>query len=715
MNSRNYTLTAAVAAALYLPGLAAAQSGATQLEEIVITAQRRAQSFGDVGITVNAFTGEDVARLGFTQLKDVAAQTPNVQIKEVVLNSVPNITIRGVGLNDYAANNNPAAGIYVDEVYLVSPAMLTFGLFDLERIEVLKGPQGTLFGRNTTAGTVNFISRKPSNSLEGYLNVDYGNYERALVEGAIGGPLSDTLTGRIAVQTVQQGSGWQTNRLTGEKVGEVDRTSARGQLAWKPSEAVSVRVNVHGGQDNSDVSLIKIDNPFSAEDDNDPNPYRSGASVPTRMNLEAKGATLGIDWSMSDMLTLTSVTSYEEFTRLHVEDRDGVSLEQLDGYFHNEIEQFSEELRLTHLGEKLVLIGGVFYGEDSVDTRDRFDSPDLLVLFGLPGFESIGNEYSQDTTSAAVFLHSEWSLSPDWKLTVGARYTDDQKDFSNAFTFLIPTGGTEFPIFPPVSENYDVQDVSGKIGLDYSGIEDTLLYASVSRGFKSGGFQGQLAFDPSVLTPFNDESLIAYEVGMKTRMLGNTLRLNASAFFYDYSDLQFYGGIFDTPLGVLFGIANVGDAEVKGAEADLWWRPVAGLDIRFGVGLLDTNITKSIVGGVSKGSELPNSPDKTFNSMIRYQWPLSGNLRADILLAANYQGDLTFDVVRNPPEAREPGYWLADARVGVGAADDRWNVSVWGRNLADERYRTQVLFSSVGFGQSYGAPRTYGVTLSFKL
>ncbi|CAN0425087.1 unnamed protein product, partial [Phaeothamnion confervicola] len=279
---------------------------------------------------------------------------------------------------------------------------------------------------------------------------------------------------------------------------------------------------------------------------------------------------------------------YEKFTRLHIEDRDGTSLEQLDGYFDNDVEQYSQELRLTHVTDSLVWIGGVFYGKDSVDTRDRFDALDLLPLLGLDGIRSLGNEYQQDTKSTAAFLHSEWKFAPDWKLTAGARYTDDRKDFHDAFTYLIPVGGTDLQLFAPLSNDYKVNDVSGKIGLDYSGIERTLLYGSVSRGFKSGGFQGQLTFDPTALQPFKDENLIAYEVGVKTRMLGNTLQLNASAFFYDYKDLQFYGGLFDSPVGTLFGITNVGDAEVKGGEADLWWRPARGLDLRLGLGLLDT-------------------------------------------------------------------------------------------------------------------------------
>jgi iron complex outermembrane receptor protein len=596
-------------------------------------------------------------------------------------------------------------------VYLVSPAMLSFAMFDLERVEVLKGPQGTLFGRNTTAGTLNFVSRKPGDELDGYLTVDVGNYERIQVEGAIGGPVTDSFGARFAVQTVQQGEGHQTNRLTGDKVGEVDRTSARGELAWRPNDDVSVNLSVYGGQDDSDVWLIKIDNPFTAEDDGDTNVYRSGASNDPHMELETAGASLTVDWSISGALTLTSVTGYQDFSRWHVEDRDATSLIQLDGQFDNQIDQFSQEIRLTHIGDELVLIGGAFYGEDSVDTRDEFVATDLLALLGLAGVDVIGNEYQQDTTSMALFLHSEWSFTDDWRLTAGARYTDESKDFRGAYTFLI-AGGAEIPLYPDVNNDYDTDNVSGKIGIDYLGIEDTLLYASASRGFKSGGFQGQLSFDPGALQPFDDEEVLAYEVGMKTRQLGNTLELNASVFFYDYEDMQFYGGLFDSPVGVLFGITNVGDAEVKGAELDLWWRPAAGLDLRLGVGWLDTEITESVVDGVATGSELPNAPEFTLSSMVRYEWPISGSLVADVSVAADYQDDVTYDIVRNPPQAEEPGYWLYDARIGIGAADDKWQVSIWGKNLSDEQYRSQVIFSSVGFGETWGLPRTYGMTFS---
>jgi iron complex outermembrane receptor protein len=209
--------------------------------------------------------------------------------------------------------------------------------------------------------------------------------------------------------------------------------------------------------------------------------------------------------------------------------------------------------------------------------------------------------------------------------------------------------------------------------------------------------------------------VLAYEAGVKTRQLGNSIEINASVFFYDYEDMQFYGGLFDSPVGVLFGITNVGDAEVKGAEADLWWRPTPGLDLRFAFGWLDTEITKSVVDGVATGSELPNAPEITFSSMIGYEWPITGALTANVAFTADYQSSVNYDIIRNPPQAKEGSYWLYDARVGIGSADDKWDIALWGKNLADEQYRTQVIFSSVGYGETWSMPRTYGVTFTYRM
>ena len=691
-----------------------AQDAALQIEEIIVTAQKREQNLNDVSVAVTVFTGDDIREQRLGQPIDLAAQTPNLNINETFGNSITNVSIRGLGLNDYAVNNNPAAGIYIDEVYLVSPAMLTFQLFDMERVEVLKGPQGTLYGRNTTAGAVKFISRKPTEEIEGYLSADYGRYDHFVLEGAISGQIAHGLTGRAAVQTSQRNDGFQLNRATGDKVGEIDRTAWRGLLNWRLSDDLDVMLNVHGGFDNSDTLLVKVDNAFTPVDDGIADPFSSSAGNDTELDNENYGASLTINWHLSEDLTLTSVTGYEDYERSHDEDRDGTTLVQLDGLFLNNIEQVSQELRLTYVRDDYALIGGVFYGNDDVSTRDIFDASDLLPLFG-PAFataKAIGNEYAQEADSYAIFGHAEWQLHEDWKFIAGLRYTEEDKEFKDAFTFLqVGEDRTEIQVFPPVSNDYSVSNLSGKAGIDYTGFENALLYASFSRGFKSGNFQGQLTFNPADLQAFDKELVSAYEIGAKTQLLNNSLQFNVSAFFYDYEGVQIYGPIFQSVVGPLFGITNAGDAEVYGAEFDLLWKAAAGLDIRLGLGLLDTEITDSFVPNVAEGSKLPNSPDVNFNAGVKYQWQLTPALVADIMLDTSYKDDVSYDIVNQPMETLEDGYWITNARAGISSANGKWGVHLWGKNITDEVYRTQVLTSTVGFGENYGLPATYGISV----
>ena len=680
--------------------------------EIVVTAQRREQRADDVGVTMSVLTGSDLKAAGTQSVVDLAAITPNVQIKNVLANSVVNVSIRGIGLNDYAANNNPAAGMYVDNVYLVSPAMLSFGLFDVDRVEVLKGPQGDLYGRNTTAGAVNIISRKPSDNTEVLLEAGYGSYDSWHVEGAIGGALTSTLTARFALQTSQQESGPQTNYVTGNRIGKVDRTNGRLQMNWEPSDSFNLLLNVHKGYDRSDVTLYKVDNILTTEEDAFADqPRVSGAGVDPNMELESAGASVSANWTFSPQVTLTSISAYEHFTRLHVEDTDGTSARYLDSTYDNSIDQYSQELRLAYDGDDLKLIGGAFYSHDKVQTRDEFFSPDLLPLLGLLGLDTIGNTYRQRTDAYAAFLHGQWTFAENLTLIGGLRYTKEDKVFDQATTFLC-TAGACSNLFAPVSNDYSTSNVSGKIGLNYQAGDRTLIYASISRGFKSGGFQGQLTFDPSVLQPFGDEKLTAYELGLKTRLFPN-FQLNAAIFNYDYSDAQIYGPLFDSPVGVLYGIANVGDARVTGIEADARWRPTDGLDVRFGIGMIDTEVTKSVVAGVTEGSVLPNSPRLTLNGRMKYEWAVSDRTDADITLSANYQSRVRFDIVRSPAEAVEGGYVVANGEMGISFAD-HWRASVWVKNIFDRLYRTQALNTSVGWTRQYGAPRTAGFNISYK-
>ncbi len=727
LNSRKTPLSNAIACAMLTLSVSNSLQAETvnpvpikkdnTIEVIMVTAQKRVQSINEVGVAISAFSDDDIRDLGLTQPVDLAAQTPNLNINNTFSNSIPNVSIRGIGLNDYAVNNNPAAGLYIDEVYLSSPAMLSFQLFDVERVEVLKGPQGTLYGRNTTAGTVTFVSKKPNDITEGYVTLDYGTFNRINLEGAITGELTQGLNGRFAIQSTQQNKGHQYNRATGQDVGKVDLLSWRAMLNWQPVDELDVLLNVHRGRDKSDTWLVKVDNSFITQDDDfySGDPYSSAGRADTFVDITSEGAALTINWDVNDDTILTSVSGYEKYQRRHVEDRDGSKLIQLDGEFNNNIEQLSQELRLTYVTDQWVLIGGAFFGTDKITTRDRFDTSDLPFPF-----KAVGNEYQQKSSSRGLFIHSEYALTDHYKLTTGLRYTDESKEFTDAFTFIytdtIPSkGGTQTNIFTPVNNDYDVNDVSGKIGIDYSDLDDTLLYASISKGFKSGNFQGQLTFNPADLAAFGEEEVIAYEVGFKTALAANRVQLNGAAFFYDYSDMQIYGPIFysEQLKTNLFGITNVGDAEIKGLELDLVLHPFDGLTIKFGLGLLDTKVTKSVVAGIKVGSELANSPKINFNSNIKYSWSLNGTLNADVVFNSSYKDQVAYDIVNQPAAAIENGYTLHNLRLGISSEDDIWAIHLYGKNLSNVQYRSQVLTSTVGFGATYGIPRTYGIAFNY--
>lgn len=687
----------------------ASASDDTSLDDIVVTAQRREQRGNDVGIAMNVVTGAELAAAGVRQVNDLTSLTTNVNIKNTLGNSVPNISIRGIGLNDYASNNNPAAGVYVDNVYLVSPAMLSFGMFDVDRVEVLKGPQGDLYGRNTTAGAINIISRRPSATPSAYLEVGYGSYQSWHANGAVGGALTSTLKGRFAFTTEQQNSGWQRNYVTGKRMGKIDRTAARLQLEWTPSDDFKARLSAHAGYDRSDESLYKAENNLTtAEDDIYLSQARTaGSANDPHLDNKSFGASLTVDVNLNDNLTLTSISAYEYFRRIDVADQDGTGPRQLDSTFANKINEQTQEVRLSYSKDDVNLIGGVYYSHDTVKARDFYLVSDLFPMFGT----TLGNTYNQKTNAYAGFLHGEWTFLPSLTVIAGLRYTHEKKDFDNVTTFF----GTTAPFataFPAASADFSTSRWSGKIGLNYKITEDTLVYGTVSRGVKSGGFQGQLTFDPAAIQPFRDETVTAYEVGIKSRVLPN-LQINAAAFDYEYHDAQFYGPLFDSPLGTLFGIANAGNARVRGLEGDIRWRPTPGLDLHGGMGFIDTKITKSIVAGVAQGSSLPNAPKWNLNGSVKYSWAVSDDLNADITLSGVYQSRVAFDIVRNPPQAIEGGYFLGNAEAGANLGD-HFRMSVWGKNLFNKLYRTQALFTSIGWTYQYGAPRTYGINLSYK-
>ena len=714
------------------------------LEEIVVTARKREQGIQDVSMSITAFSGEQVENLKIVNAQDLSWYTPGLYASGARGEADPLYTIRGIGLNDAFPNNNPTVGVYINEVNQPFTPMMAFQLFDLERVEVLKGPQGTLYGRNTTGGAINVFSRRPGAELNGYTRLDFGNYERFEFEGAVGGPLSDRAGGRIAVYTVQQGEGWVTNAFNGQEIGERDRTSLRGTLEWTPNDDVGILLVGHYAEDNSDSSAREhvgfLDGAFSPNlcqpaiegrrDESqcvsflgysDPFPDRytveNSSIYGQDADAESYGVTLGIDWQIGD-ITLSSVTGLSNYDRVYTEDSDGTPIVMIDTQSTNEVDVFSQELRLSSTTETgLDWVVGAYFTDDEMfaDFQQALDEHVFLTR--------VAQNFTQSTTAWALFGYATLPVTDRLSLVGGLRYTDEEKDFDYFGFDHDPFGTTQMPAFGvvPVPEYHDSisnDDVTGEFGIEYDIADETMVYANVSKGFKSGGYKGAISFSETELEPFEPETLYAYELGVKSTLADGTLRVNAAGYFYDWQDFQAFVNEIRAGVPVLV-LTNGGDAEVLGAELDVLWQPTDSLQLTAGVNLMDTEITRynSIPGtGDNTGNKLANSPDLMFNALGRYELPIgAGGWRASVTADGIYRDDIYFSLGNNGQNSQE-AFWLWNARIDVISPDERWDLSIWGKNLADEFYITQSYDNTGGIFPSQnflGMPRTYGISLKY--
>ncbi|NIB38269.1 TonB-dependent receptor [Pseudomaricurvus alkylphenolicus] len=747
----NHRYSALFATTVMLSSFSVTSLSAT-IEEIIVTAQKREQSSQDIGVAITAFGGEDLKDMGIRQPVDIAAQTPGVDIKNTLGKVNPVITIRGVGLNDYHSNNNPSTAVHVDEVYLGSSAYLSFQLFDVERVEVLKGPQGTLYGRNTTAGAVNFITKKPTEEFDASVDVSYGNYNSFSGEFAFGGQLTESINGRVALM-VDQSDGYVENRGTVGFEGYTgapgkieplplknpdDEASSTDAVAWRasftiePHDNLDIFASIHGSKDDSNGYILQVDGPVGSFDggvvsgessrfiDTDSDPFTRYDNSDTRVDSEALGGQLRID-AHGESVTFSSITGYEELDR-NVVDGDGHPLRLLEWDWYEDMYQFTQEFRLTSNGDgDLHWIAGVFYSDEEIDFQKNAITADWLLT-------DINTEYVQGGESLAVFGHTEWQFSEAWKLTLGLRYTEEEKDYRGGTYDLDPYGATIFfpggGAFAEADEDYDTQDISGKIALDWTPANDVLIYGSISKGFKSGGFDGSTVFDSSDVTPFEEETLWAYELGFKTSLFENSLQFNGAVFFYDYQDMQAEATVTTIVDGVPLPSSirtNAGDVEMTGAEFDILWLPGEGWDIRAGVSLIDSevvtwNSVNPAERRANEGNQSPDAPELTFNGRIQYAWELANGLNLTASTNFNFVDD-TFKDIYNTPAFAADSYWVVDGRLALSDPEDNWQIALWGKNLADEEYvvnRFETLNGEPGSSWTwYGAPRTYGINLRY--
>ncbi|MDZ7669481.1 MAG: TonB-dependent receptor [Gammaproteobacteria bacterium] len=732
------------------------------IEEVIVTAQRREENLQETPVSVTAFTGATIEALGFRQSVDITAQTPNFSVGYPNGDTgVPAPFIRGVGLNDFGVLNQGPVAAYMDETYISSNAAQIFQLLDVDRVEVLRGPQGTLYGRNATGGAVNFVSQKPTREWDGWARAGYGSWEQTRFEGAVGGPLGERTAFRAAVLK-NDSDGWMKNRFTGNDQQGIDELAWRVLLETDPTESVNLLFNVHGGRTKSDavqyrhlgvwdeagnmcgLADIRAGNCVDIFGYSEQIPYTTlgGVDVPAvpgyqegNYDFEAKndtdfwGASLTIDWTLGDY-QVKSITSYDDMEDFRPEETDVSPNDALTGELAVEQQSFSQELRVSWEGDRWSWIGGAYYLKDEATDNTAFDILGVLrPLFigddvncsappGNPtGFcpeqfvfkSKSGTE--QTITSVAVFFDSSVQLTEALKLSAGLRYTDEEIAHDSFFFYDEPAAGN--PALPgyPSREKNDFNNVSGRAVLDFTVSDDLMLYGSVTTGFKSGGIQST----SDGVAPYDEETLVSYEAGFKSTLADGRIRFNGSAFYYDYSDLQVFAFVIVDGIG-FSTISNAADAEIYGAEFEFQWLPVDNLLLNLGLGLLSTEYQDFVIpSGDFSGNEITMSPEVTFNGLIQYDIPLGRSGTVTLQTDFNYQDEVFFDALNNPL-LREDDYWLWNARASWKSADERWEVAAFGRNLGDKEYMVYAFdLSFFGFNEEMiGTPRGYGVELTYR-
>lgn len=716
--------------------------------DIVVTALKRSQRLADAPAAISVLSDQRIAESRIEQVDAVAATVPNVNIRQSVPGVSPVITIRGVGLDDFSTTASPATGVSIDEVTLSSISLLNSDFFDIARIEVVKGPQGTLYGRNTVSGALNIISAQPGRDFDAAASASYGNYRTYDVSAMVNLPINDVLAVRFSGKTIQQDKGYYTSdRLANGAVGQRDFGRrdvllGRAQIAYEDHglsivgkyEVQRVRSEMQQWKfygtfkpgspfvPCAPVAAGRLDNSQCSDaygyTDTTTDPFHVNIAQDVPYNVDENLLTLRAQAKVGPV-ELTSITGYISFDRTYRFDVDATPREELDFIQRDNVKQFSQELRAaTRFGLADVQVGAFYSWDRERGNNDNLISEIPLVLFGFPP-QNGKTVFNQRTRSAAGFGNVIWHLTDRLNLTTGLRYTWEDRSY---------TGGTIFPLCPrsPVNpacaalgikttfadETIDDRNWSWQAKLDFKPTASTLVYAGISKGTKSGGFVTRFTTSDGQLLPYRPESLIAYEVGAKAQF-ARLASIDAAAFYYDFKDVQtlLLDGTVAPPLQRLSNIN--GKSRLYGAEASATLTPVEGLTLQSAVGWLNSRLADFATGPIPfHGNRFSNAPNFTFNVLARYETPISDGVRAVAQIDANHESSAEKDATNDQFIFQRP-YWLLNARLALRTG--KWEAAVWGRNLTDTRY-TVSGGNTAGLGViglTTNTPRTYGLSLSW--
>ncbi|MBL4673759.1 MAG: TonB-dependent receptor [Arenicella sp.] len=724
----------ASAVAFAIPIVSSAQ---VLLEEIIVTATKRSESIQDVGIAITAISGEQMEALGFTSAQQVTSFAPGVSTVQPNGEANYSIGIRGVTNSDFTTNVESPVAVYIDEVYISQQSGTGFALFDMERVEILRGPQGTLFGRNATGGLVHFISRKPSQEVDGYIKATVGDYGQFKLEGAVGGGLTEKLSARLSIST-HDNDGYIANRVTGEDLNNANDVSGRLQLSYQLNDDFELLLNARKATQDirtgffENVSSVDVGvltptvfNPVLAYIDNDGDVFAGDYDDPGFNDLETEGYTATVKWDLSDSLNFTSITDFSTTQRTYIEDSDASPAAVFNFFLTTDAEQFSQEIRLDGGSDKLKWQAGLYYLDlDINDSNGAITDPFIggggTTVAGSEG--GLNNPYTSLLESTSVFGQLDYAISDRLDLIAGLRYIKDEKDYTfsfNAVEFLNPSSQPGFndpsnlvlqAVIGAYTGSRSDSEVAGRLQLNWKYSDTGLAYISFNRGIKGGGFNapifGAAAFDDATFS-YSPETLNAYEIGIK-RDIGNIGRINAAAYYYDYEDYQLF-----TILGLDTVTVNSPDSEAKGFEVELQLTPNTGWDVPLGVAYNDAEAEIPGTNGVRRRPI--QSPEWNINGLVRYSFPaLGGDLAFQ--LDADYRDDITF-ALSGTPNVAQDSYTVAN--VSATYTNENWRLSAFIQNVGDEEYQVQAfdLSGTDVFGiteQYYGRPQWWGMSARYQ-
>ncbi|MGD9471703.1 MAG: TonB-dependent receptor [Novosphingobium sp.] len=719
--------TSSLAWAQEVPQAEAAQGESETAGEIVVTATKRQEKLQEVPISLSAISGDSVSKSRVTQMDDLVTKTPNLQLTSTAGENVPIFSLRGVSMSDYSLNQASPVATYFDEVYKGNPAFLGVAMFDLERVEVLRGPQGTLYGKNTTGGAVNLISKTAKlGETSGYLNFGYGNYSRIDANGAINLPLGEKAAIRLA-GTISRADGWFKNQVPGKAdLASVREYGLRGSILFEPSDGVRFVLR----------AATTFQNPRNYGVWAQPESvWRIGlkrdeirAEVDQRRYARTFSVALTSTFDLNDTLAITSVTSWDK-GKLHFrEDSDGSDRQILTAPYFDRASQFAQDLRLTSdFDGPFNFILGAYFNREKVFNASAYEIGLDVDTDGQPGVTSADcalsgfdgclfrNQFDQLKKSYALYSDVSFKVTDALTIRGGLRYTHDkgvQSDFTaNVYgpdEILVST------IIPSTTLRYSTNNLSGKIGLDYKINRDVMIYASFSRGYRAPSFNAQAFFDPRELSVAKAEKINAYEMGVKSQFLDRRITLNAAVFQYDYTDQQFLN--YDGSTGVQT-LLNVSKSRIRGGEAELTARATDFLTLRASVGVLDAKVKSGELSGTDvAGNRLLNAPKLNFGGGVEITAMENESGKVSLHGDLSYASSQYFDIY-NTPRLKQKAYALLSGHIDWESSDGKYFASIWGKNLTNKFYFTSRVDLLGAFGYDYnhiGTPRTYGGTVGIK-